>query len=68
MGGEQAEVYAQSAMLWGKHALALAGDLVAYAFVNRAWWLLPTVFVLLLVVSVIAVGQAVSTYTLYTVF
>ena len=55
-------------MLRAKHAARLASEFVRYAYVNRNWWALPTLIVLLLVVLVIAVGQAASYYSLYTVF
>jgi hypothetical protein len=55
-------------MLRAKHALTLAGEFTRYAYVNRNWWAVPVLIALILVVLVIAVGQAASYYSLYTVF
>jgi hypothetical protein len=51
-----------------RHGVRLAGELVAYAVVNRAWWVIPLVFLLVASALLIAAGQAAAPYTLYTVF
>ena len=51
-----------------RHAGRLARDVVGYSVHNRAWWLIPVMAVLTLVVGLIAVGQAAAPYTLYTLF
>lgn len=55
-------------MLRARHLLRLSGEVVAYAVVNRAWWVLPVVLVLAVVTLLVAVGQAAAPYTLYTFF
>ena len=55
-------------MLRLRHALRLLKDLVGFAAVNRVWWLLPLMVVLVVVTVFIAVGQAAAPSTLYTVF
>ena len=35
---------------------------------DRAWWLIPTMALLLVVIGLITVGQAAAPYTLYTLF
>jgi hypothetical protein len=46
----------------------LAGQFFAYALVNGAWWLIPLIVVLMAATLLIAAGQAVAPFTLYTVF
>lgn len=48
--------------------MRLAGDLVAYAVVNRVWWIVPMMVVLGVVALVTTVTQAAAPYTLYTLF
>jgi hypothetical protein len=51
-----------------RHGLHLGTELVAYAIVNRAWWVLPVVLALGLAALGVIAGQVVAPYTLYTVF
>jgi heme/copper-type cytochrome/quinol oxidase subunit 1 len=51
-----------------RHAGRLARDVVGYAVHNRAWWLLPVMGLLVVVIGLIVVGQAAAPYTLYTLF
>lgn len=51
-----------------KHAWRLGSEFVAYAIVNRVWWILPLVAVLALVGVAVTVTQAAAPYTLYTLF
>ena len=55
-------------MLRIRHFFRLSGDFVAYAVVNRVWWILPLMVILGLIAAFIAVGQAAAPYTLYTLF
>jgi hypothetical protein len=51
-----------------RHFLTLSGDFLAYAVVNRAWWV-PTLTLLLAMIAVlITVGQAAAPVTLYPLF
>jgi hypothetical protein len=51
-----------------RHFLGLAGDLSAYAVVNRAWWVPALTLVLALATMLIVVGQAAAPVTLYPLF
>jgi len=51
-----------------RHAGRLSRDVVGYSVHNRAWWLLPVMAVLIVVIGLIVVGQAAAPYTLYTLF
>jgi len=55
-------------MIFVRHFGRFVRDVVGYSVHNRAWWLLPTMAVLVLVIGLIAVGQAAAPYTLYTLF
>ena len=55
-------------MLRLRHTFRLAGEFVAYAVINRVWWILPLMVVLGLVAVAISVTQAAAPYTLYTLF
>lgn len=46
----------------------LVGEVLLYAKVNRAWWVLPVFFCLLFAMLVIVVGQAAAPFTIYTLF
>jgi hypothetical protein len=52
----------------GRHLLRLSQDLVAYAVVNRAWWVLPLTALLALATLLVVVGQAAAPVTLYPMF
>jgi hypothetical protein len=51
-----------------RYAARLGGEFVSYSVVNRAWWVVPLVFLLALLALAIMVGQAAAPYTLYTLF
>lgn len=51
-----------------RHLFGLAGDLAAYAVVNRAWWVPALTLILALATLLIAVGQAAAPVTLYPLF
>lgn len=55
-------------MLRLRHTIRLAGEFVAYAVVNRVWWILPLVAVLGVIALAVTVTQAAAPYTLYTLF
>lgn len=55
-------------MLRLRHLGRLVRDIVGFAVVNRAWWILPLMALLAVVTVFIVVGQAAAPYTLYTVF
>jgi hypothetical protein len=51
-----------------RHGFRLLGDVVAYAVVNRVWWILPMIAVLGLIALAVTITQAAAPYTLYTLF
>jgi len=51
-----------------RHLARLSGELVEYAVVNRAWWVLPFMLVLALATLLVVVGQAAAPITLYPMF
>lgn len=55
-------------MLRLRHSLRLVADFGAYARLNRAWWLLLLVPVIVLGLLAIGTTQAVVPYTIYTLF
>jgi hypothetical protein len=55
-------------MVFLRHFLRMSRDVVGYSVHNRAWWLVPTMALLVLVIGLVAVGQAAAPYTLYTLF
>jgi len=55
-------------MIWLRHGLRMARDVVGYSVHNRVWWLVPMMALLVVVIGLIVVGQAAAPYTLYTLF
>lgn len=55
-------------MLRTRHLFRLSNDLLAYAVVNRAWWVPALTLVLALATLLIALGQAAAPVTLYPLF
>lgn len=55
-------------MLRLRHASRLVADLGVYARMNRAWWIVPTVLLLLLAVALSTASQAAVPYAVYTFF
>ena len=51
-----------------RHLARFAGDLMAYAVINRAWWVPPLTLLLLLATLLVIVGQAAAPVTLYPLF
>ena len=45
-----------------RHAARLARDVIGYSVHNRAWWLVPMMAVLMLVIVFVVVGQAAAPY------
>jgi hypothetical protein len=50
-----------------RHGFRLAGDIFLFSFVNRVYWLVPLLLVLLVMGALIVVGQTAAPY-LYTLF
>ena len=48
--------------------MRLSRDLLAYAVVNRAWWVPALTFVLALATLLITIGQAAAPVTIYPLF
>jgi hypothetical protein len=51
-----------------RHGARLVREFAGYAAVNRAWWVLPVMLLLVVSALLIAAGQAAAPYSLYTVF
>jgi hypothetical protein len=51
-----------------RHLFRLSGDLLAYAAINRAWWVPVLTLVLALATLLITVGQTAAPVTIYPVF
>jgi hypothetical protein len=51
-----------------RHFLRLSGDFLAYAVVNRAWWVPSLTLLLAMIAVLITVGQAAAPVTLYPLF
>ena len=47
-------------MRFFKHLGKLLGEFVEFAWENKAWWILPIVLVLLLVVLIATAGQTIT--------
>jgi hypothetical protein len=50
------------------HLIGLSREFVAYAVVNRAWWVIPLTLVLALATLLVVIGQAAAPVTLYPLF
>lgn len=55
-------------MLRVRHLFKLSGNFIAYAVVNRAWWVPALTLVLALVTLLVTIGQAAAPVTLYPLF
>lgn len=51
-----------------RHSLRIAADVLSYARLNRAWWIVPVLAVLVLVVALGSASQAVVPVAVYTLF
>jgi hypothetical protein len=51
-----------------EHFARLVGDIVAYAVINRASWVIPVTLLLALATLLVVVGQAAAPVTLYPMF
>ena len=51
-----------------RYVARLGGEFVSYSVVNRVWWVVPVMLLLMVVALAIVVGQAAAPYTLYTLF
>lgn len=48
--------------------MQLSRNFVAYAVINRAWWVLPVTLLIALVTALVVLGQAAAPVTLYPMF
>lgn len=55
-------------MLRLRYSVLLAGDIVRYARVYRAWWLLVAVPAIAIALLTVSTTQVVVPYTVYTLF
>ncbi len=55
-------------MLRLRHGLRLGRDFVGYAVVNRVWWILPLMVLLVLIALAVTATHTVVPYTVYTLF
>jgi hypothetical protein len=51
-----------------RHLFRLSGDFIAYAVVNRAWWVPALTIVVALMTLLVVVGQAAAPVALYPLF
>jgi hypothetical protein len=51
-----------------RHLVRLGADLMAFAVINRAWWVPPLTILLALAVLLVIIGQAAAPVTLYPLF
>jgi hypothetical protein len=51
-----------------RHFFRLSGDFIAYAVINRAWWVPALTAVVAVVTLMVVVGQAAAPVTLYPLF
>ena len=51
-----------------RHLFRLSGDFIAYAVINRAWWVPALTALVALVTLMVVVGQAAAPVTLYPLF
>jgi hypothetical protein len=57
-----------SPLLRLRHTFGLIADVLAYAVVNRAWWVPPLTLLLALATLLVIIGQAAAPVTLYPLF
>ena len=55
-------------MLRIRHSFRLGKDIVSYAVVNRVWWIVPLMVLLVLVALAVTATHTVLPYTVYTLF
>jgi hypothetical protein len=55
-------------MLRTRSTLRLGGEFVAYAVVNRVWWVIPLMLLLVLATLVVVVGQVAAPVSIYPLF
>jgi hypothetical protein len=55
-------------VLRGRYLAWLSAELIAYAYVNRAWWVPVLTLIIALAALAIAVGQAAAPVGLYPLF
>ncbi len=60
--------YTLGRVLRVRHLFRLSGDLVAYAVINRAWWVPALTLLLAMTALLITIGQTAAPVTLYPLF
>ena len=55
-------------MLRARYFFGLCGEFVAYAVVNRAWWVIPLMLLLALATLLVLIGQAAAPVSIYPLF
>ena len=58
----------QAEVLRARHLSRLSADFLAYAVVNRAWWVPALTLLVAIATLLITVGQAAAPVTLYPLF
>jgi len=46
----------------------LGGEFIAYALVNRVWWVVPLMILLALAALLVVIGQAAAPVSIYPLF
>jgi Family of unknown function (DUF5989) len=55
-------------MMRARHLFRLGGEFVAYAVVNRVWWLVPLMLLLTVATLVVVIGQVAAPVSIYPLF
>ncbi len=55
-------------MLRVRHLFRLSGEFVAYAVINRVWWIIPLLVLLTVGTLLVVVGQAAAPVSIYPLF
>ena len=55
-------------MARARHTVRLGNEFVAYALVNRVWWVVPLMILLALAALLVVVGQAAAPVSIYPLF
>lgn len=51
-----------------RNTLRLGREFVAYAVINRVWWVLPLMLLLVLATLLVVLGQAAAPVSIYPLF
>lgn len=55
-------------MARARHTVRLGSEFVAYAVVNRVWWVIPLMVLLGLAALLVVIGQAAAPVSIYPLF